>query len=439
MKRSAPEDTTPSKKFKPDQDSYTEEDFLDDYDEEFYKDDADFQNLSNMSELAREEILTERFDEREKLKFFRDKAINDGKLIPTKTLEKKNAKSSALHDLKQKRLVPVKRREIKESRISEISSSSQEPIMDLATLSALIMTRKDVAKLVGKPYFEAVVVGCYVRVSVGEDTSRQRIYRLAKIDGFKEKMSYVVEGTKTNKYLMLKLGDSVKSFSIAVLSNSPVTSLEFAMWYKETLPLHKAMPTVSQIEAQTARIKETIENYVYTESEVNKILEKKPQKKSLYEEKVRLSSLRDLALDEKRMGEYQELCGQVERVEKMIEQKTQKKRVFKEEETPIPLNDDDEDDSVKSQDKFDPFARRPTRSQGLFVTTESPKSVVETDKFLSPLDSPGKKLQREHDFDIDLVIISEPKTMSKFEFITPLVPEGKRLSLADYQKSRKNY
>src|SRR4051812_37175828 len=99
-------------------------------------------------------ILADRFEEREKLRQLRDKAIRDGKLVGVKSDKKPsvNAKSSALWDLKQKRMAPVKKRENKES--SE--PTSQEPAMDLATLSALVLTRKIIAENLGKPYFESI-------------------------------------------------------------------------------------------------------------------------------------------------------------------------------------------------------------------------------------------------------------------------------------------
>lgn len=93
-------------------------------------------------------------------------------------------------------------------------------------------------------------------------------------------------------------------------------------------------------------------------------------------------------------------------------------------------------------EKFDPFARRPTRSMGLFVTTEpSPKNDLKSPKefenILSPLESPGKVLQKQHDFDIDLNMkIDQPKPQSFLEPSIPLNLSKKSLSLSEYKKKK---
>jgi hypothetical protein len=184
-----------------------------------------------------------------------------------------------------------------------------------------------------------------------------------------------------------------------------------------------------------------VDNYVYTEEEVNKILVKKAVKVNLLQEKLRLVRERDMAFQEGHDEKYESLRLELERVEAALEKKKKKQRGLTTEETPLadPTRDpfsDDEAQEVKKNDKLDPFARRPTRSQGLVVNVEqSPKDTKQDELLYSPLESPGKALQKAHDFDIELNLNVLEEKKNNFQFATPSIPiEGKKFSLSDYKK-----
>jgi len=280
---------------------------------------------------------------------------------------------------------------------------------------------------------------------IGEDFSGKRVYRLAQIMSFKEKSSYLVEGFKTTKYLVLKSGNSTKSFSIAVISNASPSQFDYEKWCRET---PREVPIESEAKRISRHLQEVCENYVYTEEEVAKILEKKPVKVNLVEEKIRLTKLLDVAKQENR--ETNGLEQDLARVEQKLNEKkmvTKKKNVSndqggEDEEEANYTSEEEELVVKKGSTTLDPFARRPTRSQGLYVTTviqASPNKLKEglIDAQASPLDSPGRALHKAHDFEIDLKSMTAPippplPMMQSMDFVVPT----KKISFLDYKRKK---
>lgn len=414
MKRRGEEyDEDSNKKLK--QEFFTEEDFEDEYNDELYIDDEEKERLSKVSELEREQILAQRFDHREELQRQKEKAIKEGKFKSSEDFKKRGTKQSkqitektALSDIKAKRAakkqnilpIPQETEEIQKIEISKTRKIEQEKQiekpLEYSSLKSIVLTRNELLSILYEPFFEEITKGCFVRISLGENQEK-KVYRLCQIDGFKEKGSYTIDsptGPKTtNKLLILRYADYSKSFSISLVSNHPVTLTEFQKWFEDMVKLKQKIPTNEEVLEKKKSYNKTKQEYVYGEDQIKEILAKKGGKNvNLAEKKMDLLQKKEIAIEESKLDEVEEIEKEIEEVEKLIQAKNTKEKKKPKIEVPkqgpsllnsillssdIILEEEEKDEKGK-KDSFDPFARRPTRSVGLFVTTDVKIEIYST-------------------------------------------------------------
>jgi len=224
----------------------------------------------------------------------------------------------------------IKEEEV-EKPIQLIQPNPKEPekidkLIDYSSLQNMVLTRNDLVKILHEPYFEEITKGYFVRVSLG-DNEGKRVYRLCEIDGFKDKpTSYKVDEKFTSKYLVLKYGKYTKSYSIIVISNSPVTSTEFQRWYQDSVKEKTRIPTVDEVTEKRKHYEKTKNEYVYGEDTVKEILAKKGIKISPEEKKLQLLQKKEILSDEGRFEEIEEINREIEEVDRKIENKKNKRK-----------------------------------------------------------------------------------------------------------------
>jgi len=124
------------------------------------------------------------------------------------------------------------------------------------------------------PYFSTTVVGCFVKIGIGNNKG-VAIYRVAEITEVVEGLKiYTFDNTKTNKQLRLKHGRDDRLFRLEYVSNQDFAANEFTEW-KERMEKDKFdLPTKSSIETKKKDIASAF-NYSYNDKDIDSILEEK--------------------------------------------------------------------------------------------------------------------------------------------------------------------
>ncbi|PRP86778.1 RNA polymerase-associated protein [Planoprotostelium fungivorum] len=382
--KQAPPKRPPKKRSKAEPES-DEDNFNDGYDQDLFKDEEDRRNLMSMSEVAREEIISERFNRRKELREKHEMAIklkNSGKTFPSITPTKdtgaaspassrskrnvqtgKTSKDVALESLKN-RVQPnlekkKKKKEIRDdSEASDFEDSDSEESGDdesrgsspqrekeereadrrnkkqaqeeatasLQEMSAITVKRDFLERKLNEPYFDEKIVDFYVRIGIGAQSDNRAVYRLARITGCKEGgRIYSLGGKATGKELTLVLGSAAKSFTMEYVSNGPPTEAEYQKWISETEKSGES-PLTSKV-AQERKIRlDEMENYVYTEQDVNKMLEDKRRKDKLHvnwtAERIKLVQLKTVAEESGDVALARKLQEEIESVTLKIESRS---------------------------------------------------------------------------------------------------------------------
>ena len=147
-----------------------------------------------------------------------------------------------------------------------------------------------------QPFFETVVVGCFVRVgigSIGVGANAIPTYRVAEIisvkDGFRQ---YAIEKATTTKRVELAIGASKRYFQINFVSNGDFEQAELQKY--ERMMSHAAL-RIKPLSFIDDKIKALLaaKNHVYTEGEMSQIVKNnqgtRKQKGNLALQKITLT------------------------------------------------------------------------------------------------------------------------------------------------------
>ncbi|EDW72257.1 uncharacterized protein Dwil_GK20812 [Drosophila willistoni] len=141
-------------------------------------------------------------------------------------------------------------------------------------LNKLRLSRHKMERFVNLPIFEATVMNCFVRISIGNN-DQKAVYRVAEIVGVVETGKiYTLGTTRTNRGLRLKHGTSERVFRLEFISNQEFTESEFNKWSEVCQQSHVQMPTIDLIEIKQGDIRKAL-NYEYKDEDVDKIVEEK--------------------------------------------------------------------------------------------------------------------------------------------------------------------
>eukprot|EP00300_Choanocystis_sp_HF-7_P006620 c14808_g1_i3.p1 GENE.c14808_g1_i3~~c14808_g1_i3.p1 ORF type:complete len:462 (-),score=124.20 c14808_g1_i3:59-1444(-) len=448
----------------------------------------DRERIEAMFEIEREMLISDRRDELEELEGQRDilrKRYGKAKPMPTKiSTRTKKPKIET-----QRALDQIAKRATRQSDSDEdspdrkpppkkpaVEPEATEPEIELATLEdmcAVQVVRIDLEKWVNEAYFEEVVKGLFVRFSLGpkRKTGIAEIeYCIAEIVDVKEREKYESGAVKTNKWLELQFGDTIKMAEIKYVSNKPFAAVEYEKWVK-VLETHRKRPPKKNYVASRKNFKETAQNFVYTESDVSKVLEYKRKLKDnesfSANRRAELLNLVEVARDSGNQEEYRKYADMLDALDKQQRVKVEPESYGI---SKINANNKRKNQMVAvatvvgetgQKDVFDPFERRPTRpSFALPASAQALQSEPEkaTEKPPeSPSESPqvtannrakvldeAKKIKRGFDFELELdqappavpalQLSGQPKPPAK------AAHEGtgaqKKISLADYLKKK---
>ncbi|CAL5412194.1 unnamed protein product [Camellia sinensis] len=407
---------------------------------DLYKDEADRQKLAGMTELARELILSERAVKKndkewhEKMK----SKWNDKKPRPRKEKEsplhttsrgvrssarsadRSAAKDDALNELRAKQRLrnqghqdseertPTKQRaftaaSISSSSQSESGSHSEDegvvdsdedktsPMTKVPTfedIKEITIQRSKLAKWFMEPFFDDLIVGCFVRVGIGKSKSGP-VYRLCmvqNVDVADCDRQYKLENKTTYKYLNVVWGNesSAARWQMAMVSDSPPLKNEFDQWVREVERSGAQMPSKQNVLDKFEAIQKT-NAYVYSAATVKQMVEEKKSATwrplNVAAEKDRLRRQMEVAKSKNNEAEVERIVARLKVLE--ASRQTQEKdakairlaemnkrnRVenFKNASELKPVNT-----SLKAGEAgYDPFSRRWTRSMNYYVSKPS--------------------------------------------------------------------
>ena len=210
----------------------------------------------------------------------------------------------------------------------------ESPPAQLQDIKSILLRRQQLAKWHNQPFFEDAVVGAFVRVSLGNNSEGQLVYRLARIREVRDRSaevgkSYAFGGRdnrshETTKYLLLEQGASERVFPMRECSNAVDEIPEDEeRWLFKLLEQSDSVPTRRDCEA-VARQLQQANDFRYGSQHVKLMVEERRQKGLVHEgttrEKVRLNVERQAAIKAGDAERVAELAAKIEALERRVEQ-----------------------------------------------------------------------------------------------------------------------
>jgi len=294
-------------------------DSADEYDDEGYKGAEDRQKLFAMNVLARETILTERLERKERRfetlqirQKMRErqqgqpaekarKASDRGRAAASAAEVQKNkikelaARREEANRKERERVAAAREEEAEadeadegelpeampaqrqESRLSiegdgevrNTAEGSREVAAPVAQLERIRLKRDQLEKWLNEPFFERVLPGCFVRIGIGNKDGLP-IYRVAEIVQVKDNFRPYTVGQKlTSKRLELQVGRDRKWFQISYVSNANFGLDELDKFHRIIAEAKIDSKTHTQIEEKIKDLVHHKTGYAYTKEELD--------------------------------------------------------------------------------------------------------------------------------------------------------------------------
>ena len=325
------------------------------------------------------------------------------------------------------------------------------------------------------PFFKKTVVGCYVRIGIGNHEGRA-VYRVAEIiDVVETAKVYQLGTTRTNKGLKLRHGHSERVYRLEFVSNQDFTDSEFFKWKEAMLLGGLTLPTVDEIDKKVKDIAEAL-NYKFKENDIEEIVAEKQRfkknphnyavKKTILMKQKEMADMEgDVAEQGKLQQELEDLEERASELDRRRSSKINSISYINQRNRMRNLIDAEEAAKVEvaamKNAAADPFTRRqcrPTMVTRVGTNTKEPLQEAKEGQLrnensshelpslkISPLKTPEKKQQdlfADHDFDIKIdldvpstapsMIINNRSSESSREGAAP----KRSLNLAEYKKMK---
>ncbi|PIA50815.1 hypothetical protein AQUCO_01200224v1 [Aquilegia coerulea] len=414
---------------------------------DLYKDDYDREQLAQLTELEREMILSDRAQKRDDQRLTeRVRAKQSGKKTQVvketpdtpssrvrssaRFAERATAKDDALNELRAKRMKqqdpeghrklrdgvrghyggrdtsPVRRKSAVAAQSSDSSQSenqsshsrdegsageddsdeerSKKDELTLEDIQEITIRRSKLAKWFMEPFFEEVIVGCFVRVGIGKKGNKA-YYRLCivkNVDATEPNKQYRLENKSTHKYLSVTWGRSEARWQMAVISESLPLEEEFNEWVKAMKKDGVRMPSRQDILEKREAIQKAV-TFVYSSETVKQMLQ---EKKSASSRPLNIAAEKDRLRKEKEIAESKRNKAEVERIQARLQELEAISRQVKDKDSKAvklaEMNKKNRAENFKNASEkkpvntslkageagYDPFSRRWTRSQNYYVS-----------------------------------------------------------------------
>lgn len=402
---------------------------------DLYKGEEDRRRLAKMSELDREMILADRSNKRNdkdlknNIKKQKDKSNQSRKdTSPPHTANRtmrssarsadraKLAKDEKLNELRlRKRLRQQdpesswKRRDqdsaakrrggftIDTSSRSDEESQGEEEEGDNVKISeestnlmyedvkGITIRRSKLAKWFMEPFFEDLIVGCFVRVGIGKSKTGP-IYRLCivrNVDAADPDRQYKLENRMTHKYLNVVWGNesSAARWQMAMISDSPPIKEEFDQLIREVERHGGRMPSKQEVLEKREAIEKT-NSFVYSAETVKQMLQ---EKKSTIRRPMNVAAEKDRLRRDLEVAQMKHNDAEVEKIKAKLEELEASRQPQQKDAKAIKLAEMNRKNRVENfknasevkplaaglkagEAGYDPFSRRWTRSRNYYVS-----------------------------------------------------------------------
>ncbi|KAK7252175.1 hypothetical protein RIF29_35947 [Crotalaria pallida] len=424
--------------------------------EDLYKDEDDRRKLSEMTELEREMILSDRAAKKDdknllgKIASKRDKGkapaprkqsppMSSSRMRASARSADRSAKNVALNELRAKRLKqqdpeahrklreaskgsggrrfsPQKRTTFTSASLSSSSHSESESRSDddgstgdggvadsdddrtgseglsFQDIKEITIRRSKLAKWIMEPFFEELIVGCFVRVGIGRSKIGP-IYRLCmvkNVDASEPDRQYKFENKTTVKYLNVVWGNesSAARWQMTMVSDSPPVEEEFKQWVKEVDRSGGRMPSKQDVVEKKQAIQK-ITNFVYSAATVKQMLQ---EKKSASIRPLNVAAEKDRLRREMEIAKSKNDEGEVRRIKTRLQELEASRQAQGKDEKALKLaemNRKNRFENFKNASEmkrvsiglkegdagYDPFSRRWTRSRNYYASKPGEKTA----------------------------------------------------------------
>ena len=262
-------------------------------------------------------------------------------------------------------------------------SGSEVPSFD--DIKEITIRRSKLGKWFMEPFFEELIVGCFVRVGIGRSKSGP-IYRLClvrNVDATEPDRQYRLENKTTYKYLNVIWGNesSAARWQMAMVSDSAPLEEEYKQWIKEVERSGGRMPSKQDVLEKKEAIKKT-NTYVYSAATVKQMLQ---EKKSSLSRPLNVAAEKDRLRRELEIAQSKHDEAEVERIKTRLQQ-LEASRQTKEKDTKAmrlaEMNRKNRVENFKNASElkpintglkageagYDPFSRRWTRSRNYYIS-----------------------------------------------------------------------
>ncbi|GAB2234744.1 hypothetical protein Droror1_Dr00004009 [Drosera rotundifolia] len=248
----------------------------------------------------------------------------------------------------------------------------------------ITVKRSKLAKWFMDPFFEELMVGCFVRIGIGM-RSGQNVYRLCIVQNvFTSDISrqYQLENKMTCKYLNCVWGSaySAARWQMARVSESPPTEEEFNQWLCEVECRSGSRPTRKQVLEKKDEI-EKINNYVYNAATVKQMLQ---EKKTILSRPLNIAAEKEKLRREMEVAQERDDQAEIERIKARLQELEASRQAREKDQKALKLAEMNRKNraenfrmasvskpvntSLKAGDAgYDPFSRRWTRSRNYYV------------------------------------------------------------------------
>jgi RNA polymerase-associated protein RTF1 len=284
---------------------------------------------------------------------------------------------------------------------SDDDDRKDEPEAGVDDIKSITIRRSKLAKWFMEPFFEEVVVGCFVRIGIGVSNSGQSIYRVCQVknvDARDPNKQYTFENRHTYKYLNCVWGDenSAARWQMVRASDQAPTEKEIRDMEREVDRCGGRKLSKAYVEKKREALAK-VNSFVYNAATVKQMLQEKKlattRPSNIALEKDRITKELGVAEERGDIGEVERLQARLRELEEFSVQINKSKDAkalalaemnrrnrfenFKNASDVKPVNTD----AKAGEAGYDPFSRRWTRSQN-YYKSDAPKVEKENEETL---------------------------------------------------------
>lgn len=261
-------------------------------------------------------------------------------------------------------------------------------------IKEITIRRSKLAKWFMEPFFEELIVGCFVRVGIGRSKNGP-IYRLCmvrNVDATEPDRSYKLENRTTCKYLNVTWGNesSAARWQMAMVSDSPPLEEEFKQWLREVERNGGRMPSKQDVLEKKESIQK-INTFVYSAATVKQMLQ---EKKSASSRPLNVAAEKDRLRRELEVAQSRHDEVDMERIKKRLQELEASRDSKVKDAKAIRLAEMNRKNRVENfknaselkrvntslkagEAGYDPFSRRWTRSRNYYISKPGEEVTAE--------------------------------------------------------------